>query len=111
MLLGMSTWKLAPAMVIVSLAGCGNTPSHTEAPPLPEPEEVEGAEPSDAEPAPSESDEGESEEGEPEEATSEEAEPSLPPLPAKKQCAGLPKSTCQVTEGCAWSTTDDCVDQ
>ena len=111
MIRGMSTWKLAPAMVIVSLAGCGTPQANTEAPPLPEPEEVDDSQTSEPEPAASDSEEADPEASESDEAESEEGEPGLPPPPPQKQCAGLPKSTCQVTEGCAWSTTDDCVDQ
>jgi len=106
MLPGMFTWKLAPSIVIVSLAACGSPQAQTEAPPLPEPEEVEESGSDEPEPAASES-----EAAEPEQAEPEETEPGLPEPPPKKQCAGLAKSTCQVTDGCAWSTTEDCIDQ
>jgi hypothetical protein len=99
MLPDMSSWKLASAIAIMSLAGCGSQPTYTEAPALPEPEEE------------SEADQSEPVESEAAESEAAEPEPSLPPLPPKKECSGLPKSTCEVTEGCAWSTTKDCIEQ
>jgi hypothetical protein len=102
MIPGMSTWKLASAFAIMSLAGCGGTqPAYTEAPALPEPETIDEPDADQPEPVDSEGAEGEP----------AEAEPTLPPVSPRKECSGLPKGTCQATVGCAWSTTDDCVDE
>jgi hypothetical protein len=104
MLPRMSTWKLAFAIAAMTLAGCGSRQGNAEAPGLPAPETVDDTT-SDPEPAePSESTESES-------AESTESEPAAEAAPARKACSDLPKSTCQVTEGCAWSTNKKCVDQ
>ncbi len=110
MLSDMSTWKLAPAIAILSLVGCGPSAQQVEAPTLPDPEAeepaAENAATDDAEP-------GDSESGDPDTADAETAEPqpSRPPVEPKKTCTGLSESTCKVTKGCAWSTTDDCIEQ
>ena len=104
MLPAMTTWKLATAIAIISLAGCGaDQREHTEAPPLPEPEDIEEPALDDSEPT--EADASESDEAE------ADPEPGLPPPEPQQSCAGLPKGRCEATVGCAWSTTDDCIDQ
>jgi hypothetical protein len=115
----MTTWKFALAIAIVAVGGCGPPANHVEAPTLPEPDKIEETE--SAEPAPVESEAAESEAAESKAAESESAEPAkpepkqtegesaAPAPPAKKKCVGLPKKKCEVTAGCAWSTTDNCV--
>ena len=101
MLPGMSTCKLPTTIAAILLAGCGTSPSHTEAPPLPEPETIEesgGGAPEGAQSEPIDSD-------------AAETDPGLPPPEPQKTCTGLPRGTCEATVGCAWSTTDDCVFQ
>ena len=116
----------ASTVALICLAGCGgqsaesspaNDPSDADEVELDEsePTEPEATEPESDEPYPyepdstgpestePESDESESDESESTAATSE-------PEP-EKTCAGLTQKTCEVTQGCAWSTTRDCIDQ
>jgi hypothetical protein len=106
----MSTWKLAPAIAILSLVGCGPPAQEVEAPPLPDPET---AEPAAETPTEDDAESGDSESGDTDsdDSASDETQPRLPPHEVKKSCKGLSESTCKVTEGCAWSTTEDCIEQ
>jgi hypothetical protein len=101
MLPAMATWKLAFAIALLSLAGCGSRRGDTEAPALPAPATVddssEGDAPARSEPAA--------------ESEAADTETASAPAPARKACSGLAKSACQVAEGCAWSTDKKCVDQ
>jgi hypothetical protein len=108
------------AVVIVCLAGCAGQQGASS--PTTEPT---GAEPESAEPEAGESELGESEwnESEMDESESSEVEPAEPeaaepeaespakPKPAAKSCAELPQKTCEITQGCAWSTDKKCVEQ
>ena len=92
----MKTLTLISALLVGGLAGCGGgpppaSPVDEAAPPEPDVTEPEMTEPEMTEP----------------EATEPEvAEPEAPPPPEEPTkrpvCEGTPKSTCQVTQGCAW---------
>ena len=106
----MSTWKLAPAIAILSLVGCGPPAQEVEAPTLPDPDV---AEPAAETPMEDDTESGDPDSGDTESDDSAPADtqPKLPPHDPERSCKGLSESTCKVTEGCAWSTTEDCIEQ
>lgn len=91
---------------ILGCTACSGQPAESRPVTDPSGVELEFKEPQTSEQESAEVDDSaEAESPEPSQSDAAQAEP--PP----KSCSGLPKATCEITLGCAWSTDKKCVAQ
>jgi hypothetical protein len=112
MIAGMNKLIFIGMLGIASMVGCANQQQAPEPQTGPPGAEIENQDREEsAKSKPTEPEASDTKPAKADESSGVTDEPTKKSAPEKKSCAGLKKSACEVTVGCAWSTDKVCLNQ